>query len=1249
MALQEWVQDPGWKFLRQSDEEKLQEQASRKFDNKTHTWVPDPEEGFLIATITVDESDQLTVTLPNGTQKKLPREQCQEINPAKFEKTEDMSNLTMLNEASVLHNLRQRYRNMMIYTYSGLFCVFVNPYKMLPIYTDSVAKMYVNRRRAEMPPHLFAVADEAFRNMISEHENQSMLITGESGAGKTENTKKVISYFAMIGAATLPSVGGQGEAVEEKKKSENSLENQIVQANPAIEAFGNGATVRNYNSSRFGKFIRIHFDKRGRLVGGDIEHYLLEKSRVIKQAPGERSYHIFYQMMTQKKLRDRYSLTDNVRDYNFVAQAEVTVPCMDDKAEFQATDTAFDVMGFSEAEKDELYKTCAAIMHMGNMKFKQKPRDEQAEIDGMDAPEKAARLFCVNVDIFLMALLSPKIKVGTEWVTKSQNVQQVDWAVGALSKAIYARVFTWLINRCNQTLTGHLEDAANYIGVLDIAGFEIFNRNSFEQLWINFVNEKLQQFFNHHMFVLEQEEYKREGIEWTFIDFGLDLQACIELIEKPLGIISMLDEECIVPKASDMTYVDKLVNQHLGKHPNFSKAKPPKGKEAVAHFAIVHYAGTVRYNAEQWLDKNKDPLNDSAVACLKAGNQDALVCKIWHDYMTDVDREANAARGKTEQGGKKKGKSASFMTVSTMYRESLTSLMTMLHSTHPHFIRCIIPNEKKTSGLIEAPLVLNQLTCNGVLEGIRICRKGFPNRMCYDEFKYRYAILAADEAADKDTKSASVKMLDKILKKGHIEQDHFRSGATKVFFRAGVLARLEDARDEAISKFILYFQAAIRARLALDDYAAKQQQIASSQVIQENIRAWLVIRKWPWFRLYAKLKPLLKGMKSNAEIEALEKRCKEIEAAHKLEEDTRKRLEDELRAKKDECADTQASLDRERAAIERRNKEIEELNASLRKEQEKLEEADKKQKDLERQRERERKEAEDRERLVAAELEKEKAKAREESEALKEKLRVADEAAQKVERMRKSQEKELSDVVNQLEAARQKSERQENERNKIAEQLEKAENEAIAERRQKEEIQKANKKLEAQLRNMKEQMELMGKDRQSSDSDMKRRDEEISIMKGKALSDANIISKLQFNLRACLARIEELEQDLDAQFRARNRIERNRNELQSQLDSINEQCAEARGQLTAQIHVNNTRAGEMAELHRELERKSLTHEAYVADLCSMQYLTISQLRNLSQQAATIENEASQLLDIRRAQTLAGALVRDNTVSVYDEN
>lgn len=280
------------------------------------------------------------------------------------------------------------------------------------------------------------------------------------------------------------------------------------------------------------------------------------------------------------------------------------------------------------------------------------------------------------------------------------------------------------------------------------------------------------------MFVLEQEEYAREGINWTFIDFGLDLQACIELIEKPMGIISMLDEECIVPKATDMTLAQKLNEQHLGKHPNFEKPKPPKGKQAEAHFAMRHYAGVVRYNVTNWLEKNKDPLNDTVAACLKASKENALLNEIWADYTTQ-EEAANAA--KSGGGGKKKGKSGSFMTVSMLYRESLNSLMGMLYKTHPHFIRCIIPNEKKTSGLLDAALVLNQLTCNGVLEGIRICRKGFPNRTLHPDFKERYAILGPLESkCSEDPKECAVKMLDRLVSQGDLTEENYRIGHTKV-------------------------------------------------------------------------------------------------------------------------------------------------------------------------------------------------------------------------------------------------------------------------------------------------------------------------------------------------------------------------------------------------------------------------------------------------------------------------------------
>ncbi|WKY00671.1 hypothetical protein Q1695_015028 [Nippostrongylus brasiliensis] len=1009
---------------------------------------------------------------------------------------------------------------------------------------------------------------------------------------------------------------------------EASLENQVVQANPAIEAFGNGATVRNYNSSRYGKFVRIHFDKRGKLVGGDIEHYLLEKSRVIKQAPGERSYHIFYQIFTQKKLRDRFQLGDDIRKYSFASQAEITVPGMDDKEEFRITDNAFDVMHFTDEEKYDLYKACATILHMSCFTFRQKPREEQAEVDSMDSPLKAAKLFGVDADQLISALVRPRIKVGMEWVHKGQNKQQVDWAVGTLAKAIYARMFSWLIKRVNRTLSANLEDSAHYIGVLDIAGFEIFDRNSFEQLWINFVNEKLQQFFNHHMFVLEQEEYEREGIQWQFIDFGLDLQACIDLIEKPLGIISMLDEECIVPKATDATYVDKLMNQHHGKHPNFQKAKPPKGNQAPAHFAIVHYAGTVRYNADQWLDKNKDPLNDSAVAVLKTCNKNSLIYQIWEDYVTDVDREEAASRGKSQD--RKKGKSASFLTVSTMYRESLASLMSMLHSTHPHFIRCIIPNEKKASGVIDAPLVLNQLTCNGVLEGIRICRKGFPNRMTFSDFRFRYAILAADEASGDDLAEASRKMLERLVKENKLKEDNFKVGNTKVFFRAGVVARIEELRDVALSKIIIKLQSAVRCYLAQRHCEQLRRQQEAYAIIQENVRQWTTLRLWTWYRLFTRLRPLLKGMKTNAEVEALERKVKELEESSKAEEEKRKNYENELREKTEQYEESRAALERERMLMEKRNQEIEELYKTLKAETEKAEEMARKASELDKEKAKAAKEFAEKEARLKMEADAESASSKQLSDRLQADLKAQRDENEKLVNQRKLQEQANAELMDQLHTLQEKHDRAENQRNRMQEDLNAWEDKFLAEARQKDEQAKVNKKLESQMKTLQEQLMLLQQAKHAADLDSKRKEEDIGELKLRAASDANIIAKLKDNIRKLIVRIEELEEDLEVEQKARIKADRLRVVLQNELDVIQSQVEEANGQLTAQTHINKIHEEELSNLQREIELKSMNRGAYIADICSMQYATVNNLRTLSKQAAHLESEANRVLSARNA-------------------
>ncbi|PIO34623.1 hypothetical protein AB205_0056010 [Aquarana catesbeiana] len=480
----------------------------------------------------------------------------------------------------------------------------------------------------------------------------------------------------------------------------------------------------------WGKFIRIHFGTTGKLASADIETYLLEKSRVTFQLQAERSYHIFYQILSNKKpeLIDMLLITTNPYDFPYVSQGEISVASIDDTEELMATDSAIDILGFTPEEKVGIYKLTGAVMHYGNMKFKQKPREEQAEPDGTEVADKTAYLMGLNSADLLKSLCFPRVKVGNEYVTKGQTPEQVHQNVNALAKSIYEKLFLWMVTRINQQLDTKLP-RQHFIGVLDIAGFEIFELNSLEQLCINFTNEKLQQFFNHHMFVLEQEEYKKEGIEWDFIDFGMDLAACIELIEKPMGIFSILEEECMFPKATDTSFKNKLHDQHLGKSSNFQKPKVAKGK-AEAHFSLIHYAGTVDYNIKGWLEKNKDPLNETVVG---------------------------------------------------LYQKTSMKILANLYATY----------SVVDAGAMDHHLVLHQLRCNGVLEGIRICRKGFPNRIIYADFKQRYRILNASaipEGQFIDSKKACEKLLASI----DIDKTQYKFGHNK--------ARIEELEEEIESE-----------------------------------------------------------------------------------------------------------------------------------------------------------------------------------------------------------------------------------------------------------------------------------------------------------------------------------------------------------------------------------------------------------------------------------------------------------------
>ncbi|XP_055547297.1 myosin heavy chain, muscle isoform X12 [Wyeomyia smithii] len=1182
--------DPSeWLFV--SLEQKRIDQ-SKPYDAKKACWVPDEKEGYVLGEIKATKGELVTVGLPGGETKDFKKDLVSQVNPPKYEKCEDMSNLTYLNDASVLHNLRERYRAKLIYTYSGLFCVVINPYKRWPLYTMRVAKMYRGKRRAEVPPHLFAVSDGAYVNMLTNHENQSMLITGESGAGKTENTKKVIAYFATIGASTK-----KDESTEKK----GSLEDQVVQTNPVLEAFGNAKTVRNDNSSRFGKFIRIHFTGSGKLAGADIETYLLEKARVISQQTLERSYHIFYQMMSGsvKGLKEICLLSNNVHDYHIIAQGKTTIPSVDDGEEMLATDEAFNVLGFTQEEKDNIYRITAAVMHMGGMKFKQKGREEQAEADGTEEGDRVAKLLGVVTEDLYKNLLKPRIKVGAEFVTKGQNKDQVTNAVGALCKGIFDRIFKWLVKKCNETLDTK-QKRSQFIGVLDIAGFEIFDYNGFEQLCINFTNEKLQQFFNHHMFVLEQEEYKKEGINWAFIDFGMDLLACIELIEKPMGILSILEEESMFPKATDQTFAEKLMTNHLGKSPPFQKPKPPKPGCQAAHFAIGHYAGVVSYNITGWLEKNKDPLNDTVVDQFKKGNNNLLV-----EIFADHPGQSAAPDAGGGKGGRGK-KGAGFATVSSSYKEQLNNLMTTLKSTQPHFVRCIIPNELKQTGLIDAHLVMHQLTCNGVLEGIRICRKGFPNRMMYPDFKLRYKILNPKEA---DQQKDPKKCADCILTAVGLDSEMYRLGNTKVFFRAGVLGQMEEFRDERLSKIMSWMQSWCRGYLARKEFKKMQEQRVALEVVQRNLRKYLKLRTWAWWKLWQKVKPLLNVSRVEDQIAKLEEKAQKAQEAFEKEEKLRKDLEalnSKLLAEKTALLD---SLSGEKGALQEYQEKAAKLVAQkndlenqLRDTQERLaQEEDARnqlfqtKKKLEQEISGQKKDAEDLE-LQIQKIEQDKASKDHQIRNLNDEIAHQDELINKLNKEKKMQGEVNQKTAEELQAAEDKVNHLNKVKAKLEQTLDELEDSLEREKKLRGDVEKAKRKVEGDLKLTQEAVADLERNKKELEQTIMRKDKEISALSAKLEDEQSLVGKLQKQIKELQGRIEELEEEVEAERQARAKAEKQRADLARELEELGERLEEAGGATSAQIELNKKREAELAKLRRDLEEANIQHEGTLANL-----------------------------------------------------
>jgi len=768
---------------------------------------------------------------------------------------------------------------------------------------------------------------------------------------------------------------------------------------------------------------------------------------------------------------------------------------------------------------------------------------------------------------------------------------------------------------------------ANFTAVLDIAGFEIFEYNGFEQISINFVNEKLQQFFNHHMFVVEQEEYVTEGIDWAMVDFGMDLAACIIMFEKPMGIWAILEEESLFPKATDKSFEEKLKAQHLGKSPSF--AKPQSKTDKNAHFAVVHYAGTVSYNVTGWLEKNKDPVNDTVVDILKRATNKLLVF-LWEDHPG---QSAPPEDDKTKK--KKKGASK---TVSSVYLVQLAELMHTLHSTEPHFIRCIVPNTHKQPGMVEPPLIMHQLTCNGVLEGIRICMRGFPNRIMYPDFKSRYQILGASEIATaSDNKTGVYALMDKI----NFSREKYRLGHTKVFFRAGALAALEEARDDIVLKLVRWMQGQCYGLMRRRVYQTKADQRDLVKVIQRNYRKYMQLRNWGWFILLQKTKPLVGQVNIEEELRLLENQANAAYGAYKDQLDTRERLlleNENIKSEKKalitqleseqgnlgEYTERQAKASAQRAEIEIQLQDAGIKLASLEQERA-LAMTDKK--TLEQQNDLIKKDIEDLETAIQK-LEQEKTNRDHTIRHLNEEINNQDEVINKLNKEKKHMSENSAKASEDLLAAEEKVDHLNRIKSKLEQTLDELEDSLGREKRQRGEIEKQRRKIEGELKVTQETVSELERIKKELESVIQKKEKDLSGLSSKLEDEQAIVAKIMKAIKETQARVEELEEELEAERQARAKAERQRSDLAREIEELGERLNEAGGATSAQVELNKKRDAEVQKLRKDLEEAHIQQESTLTNLKRKHQDAVAemaeQIDQLSKMKGKIEKDRNQI-------------------------
>uniref|UniRef100_A0A7E4ZTC1 Myosin motor domain-containing protein n=1 Tax=Panagrellus redivivus TaxID=6233 RepID=A0A7E4ZTC1_PANRE len=739
---------------------------------------------------------------------------------------DDLTALSYLHEPAVLHNLRYRFENReAIYTYCGIVLVAINPYAdCSQIYGDDVIGIYGNagnQGRSDLDPHIYAIAAEAYYDMKEYEKNQSIIVSGESGAGKTVSAKFVMKYLANVAGSRKHRRSGS---------SDNSpgVESRVLASNPIMESIGNAKTIRNDNSSRFGKFIQINFADDFSIAGAEMKTYLLEKSRVVFQSKNERNYHIFYQMCAASGHPLLSGLGLNTSDdYIYTNQGQdPSIPGVDDKADFNSLVKAFDILKIDSSRQAEIFRIFAGVLELGNIVFDSATADSAVVGKGCESTIQkvcSESLFAVDSSALKTWLTAREIRAGGEVVRKLLNVSDACANRDALAKMIYACLFNWIVDKINENLdqgTAKSKRSSKFIGVLDIYGFETFEINSFEQFCINYANEKLQQQFNQHVFKLEQSEYEKEEISWVRIEF-YDNQPCIDLIEARPGVIDYLDEQCKMGRGSDADWLSQMANcPKLKKAPHLQM---PKFKDP--SFVVKHFAADVSYKIDGFLEKNKDTVNEQLLD---------VFSKTKFSFLKEVIRDILAS---SSTGAKRK------KTVACQFRDSLAELISVLSSTRPHYVRCIKPNDDKERFYFEPKRAIQQLRACGVLETVRISAAGYPSRWAYDEFGRRYRVLYPEGKALWKQKP---KEFAKLACAKWLEPEKFALGKTKMFFRVGQVARLEKIRQDVLAASALRIQTTWRGFVARRRYTTL---LNSIRVIQAVGRSFLAYRRLKYLQM----------------------------------------------------------------------------------------------------------------------------------------------------------------------------------------------------------------------------------------------------------------------------------------------------------------------------------------------------------------------------------------------------------------